>query len=79
MCQQLSVPVRGSWKACSLALSPFAPSWGRIEGIWEEEASGIKKRLAVPCSMTASEQDLIEQSNLSNTETLKADVLLVTI
>jgi hypothetical protein len=79
MCQQLSVPVRGSWKACSLALSPFAPSWERIEGIWEEEASGIKEKLAVPCSIAASEQDLLEQRSLSLTETLKADVLLVTI
>ena len=79
MCQQLSVPVRGSWKACSLALSPFVPSWKRIEVIWEEEALGIKERLSVPCSMTASEQDLLEESGLSNTETLKAEVLLVTI
>lgn len=32
-CQQLGVLVRGGWKACSLALPPFAPSW---EGIKEE-------------------------------------------
>jgi len=33
LCQQLGAPVRGSWKACSLALPPFAPSWERLEGI----------------------------------------------
>ncbi len=32
-CQQLGVQVRGGWKACSLALPPFAPSW---EGIKDE-------------------------------------------
>ena len=33
-CQQLGVPVRGVWKACSLALPPFAPSWEGIEEVW---------------------------------------------
>jgi hypothetical protein len=31
-CQLLNAPVRGGWKACSLALGPFAPSWEHIEG-----------------------------------------------
>jgi hypothetical protein len=26
-CQQLGSPVKGSWRACSLALPPFAPTW----------------------------------------------------
>ncbi|MBE9179920.1 hypothetical protein IQ268_15215 [Oculatella sp. LEGE 06141] len=26
-CQQLGVPVQGGWKACSLAIAPFAPTW----------------------------------------------------
>jgi hypothetical protein len=33
-CQQLGAPVRGSWKACSLAASPFAPSWETLEDAW---------------------------------------------
>lgn len=33
-CQQLGVPVQASWKACSLALPPFAPSWETLEGAW---------------------------------------------
>jgi hypothetical protein len=32
-CQQLGVPVRGGWKACSLALPAFAPSWEGLEGL----------------------------------------------
>lgn len=34
MCQQLGAPVQGTWKACSLALPPFAPSWETLEGAW---------------------------------------------
>lgn len=34
VCQQLGAPVRGSWKACSLAASPFAPSWETLEDAW---------------------------------------------
>ncbi|WGV24512.1 hypothetical protein [Halotia branconii] len=33
-CQQLGVPVQASWKACSLALPPFAPSWESLEDAW---------------------------------------------
>lgn len=32
-CQQLGVPVSGGWKACSLALPAFAPSWEGLEGL----------------------------------------------
>jgi hypothetical protein len=31
LCQQLGAPVRGEWKACALALPPFAPSWEVLE------------------------------------------------
>lgn len=34
VCQQLGAPVRGSWKACSLAAPPFAPSWESLEDAW---------------------------------------------
>jgi len=34
MCQQLGAPVQASWKACSLALPPFAPSWETLEDAW---------------------------------------------
>lgn len=27
VCQKLGVPVRGKWKACSLARSPFDATW----------------------------------------------------
>ncbi|MBD2437294.1 hypothetical protein [Nostoc sp. FACHB-110] len=34
MCQQLGAPVQATWKACSLALPPFAPSWETLEDSW---------------------------------------------
>lgn len=34
VCQQLGVQVQGNWKACSLALPPFAPSWESLEDVW---------------------------------------------
>ncbi|BBD59838.1 hypothetical protein NIES2109_26290 [Nostoc sp. HK-01] len=34
MCQQLGATVQASWKACSLALPPFAPSWETLEDSW---------------------------------------------
>ncbi|MBE9163964.1 hypothetical protein [Tychonema sp. LEGE 06208] len=30
-CQLLNAPVRGGWKSCTLAMSPFAPSWEQVE------------------------------------------------
>jgi hypothetical protein len=33
-CGQLGAPVQGSWKACSFALPPFAPSWESLEDVW---------------------------------------------
>jgi hypothetical protein len=34
LCQQLGAPVLASWKACSFALPPFAPSWESLEDVW---------------------------------------------
>ncbi|MEH2382294.1 MAG: hypothetical protein V7K27_25970 [Nostoc sp.] len=34
MCQQLGAPVQATWKACSLALPPFAPTWETLEDAW---------------------------------------------
>lgn len=32
-CQQLDVQVQGSWKACSLAVSPFSSTWENVEEV----------------------------------------------
>jgi hypothetical protein len=43
LCQQLSVPVQGQWKACSLAVSPFGSSLENIEEIplWQEQVATL--------------------------------------
>ncbi|MFM9264117.1 hypothetical protein [Tychonema sp. BBK16] len=43
VCQQLSVPVQGQWKACSLAVSPFGSSWNNIEELplWQEQVATL--------------------------------------
>lgn len=48
-CQQLGTPVKGSWRACPLAIPPFAPSWediGVISGglaMWSEPSFTLDK------------------------------------
>ncbi|MFM7408803.1 MAG: hypothetical protein ACKO3K_19645 [Cuspidothrix sp.] len=34
MCEKLSAPVQGVWKACPLAIAAFAPSWETLEDAW---------------------------------------------
>jgi hypothetical protein len=34
MCEKLSAPVQGVWKACPFALGAFAPSWETLEDAW---------------------------------------------
>lgn len=50
-CQQLGVPVRGSWKACSLALPPFAPSWESLEEIFNR-TEVLKATEVIPLDVT---------------------------
>ena len=39
-CQQLGVPVQGSWNACSLASLAFNPAWNNLKDIrtWQQES-----------------------------------------
>jgi len=55
MCQQLGVPVKANWKACSLALPPFAPSWESLEQIWLDDQRLLREDLAVSCSQRHSQ------------------------
>jgi hypothetical protein len=78
VCQQLSVPVRASWKACSLALPPFAPSWESIQGIWHKDKQMLKHALAVDYALDCSRPSVLEQKNSStSSEELTAEILLV--
>lgn len=72
MCKQLGVPVRGSWKACSLALPPFAPSW---EGL-DVPDNLMLKEARLNCSINVAN---LEATDLKTeiTPTLTIDILLV--
>lgn len=77
-CQQLSVPVSASWKACSLALPPFAPSWEqKIEEIWPKDERRLKEALCVNYSIDDAQPDLSEEKSRSLPKKLKADMVLV--
>ena len=54
MCKQLGVPVRGGWRACSLALPPFAPSWENIDGLVREQKLLLEETLSVNCLMSSA-------------------------
>ena len=41
MCQQLGVPVRAKWKACSLAAAPFTQTWESLEKVVKLENSFV--------------------------------------
>jgi hypothetical protein len=59
-CQQLGVPVRGTWKACQLAIPPFAPSWENLEEImiWQEKMLIGQESLSRTVSLDFSPEDV---------------------
>jgi hypothetical protein len=76
-CQQLGAPVLGNWKACSLALPPFAPSWENLEDVWTLPnatsvlASGLNKGALAPVAP-------VEQTaTTSSSEKAKAEAVLI--
>ncbi len=76
MCQQLGVPVKAGWKACSLALPPFAPSWESLEEIWQNDKLILKEELATNCSHGCSNVKFSAQKHTSTPESLMHDMLL---
>lgn len=77
MCQQLGVLVSANWKACSLAIPTFAPSWDRIDEILKNEKLIVEKALPVQCALGSSQPDIREEKCSSTSETLTASVVLV--
>lgn len=68
-CQQLGVPVRGGWKACSLALPPFAPSWESLEEIFNLQSKVLKVTEEMP--MEATQPSAVEELESSYTDSYK--------
>ncbi|MEG3847577.1 hypothetical protein QT971_09240 [Microcoleus sp. herbarium19] len=65
VCDLLSVPVQSQWKACSLAVSPFGPSWENIEEIelWQEQAVTLREP-----AVTVAERNACQLTGTALTE-----------
>jgi hypothetical protein len=77
MCQQLGVPVRGSWKACSLALPTFASSWESIEKILQDEKLILKEAICGTASLNDSNPEPTQTQTSTPTKTLVLEAALV--
>ncbi len=77
MCQQLGGPVRGSWKACSLALPQFASSWESIEKILQDEKLILKEAICGNGSLNDSNPDLVQVQTSTPTKMLVLEAALV--
>ncbi|MEH1822986.1 MAG: hypothetical protein V7L31_28575 [Nostoc sp.] len=78
-CQQLGAPVQATWKACSLALPPFAPSWETLEDAW-----GLPDAAPVLASCQSLASDLdntalapIEEITVSISEQVKTKAVVI--
>jgi len=61
-CQQLGVQVRGNWSACSLAVSPFAPSWEGFNEVWHVS----ENQTAIGSSLNPSNLGNVKPSSPGN-------------
>lgn len=77
MCQQLGVPVKANWKACSLALPPFAPSWESFDQIWLDDQRMLREELAVTCSQSHPQPTGSTKVQASTPEKVTSQVALV--
>ena len=77
MCQQLGVPVKANWKACSLALPPFAPSWESFDQIWLDDQRMLREDLAATCSQSHSQPPRSTKVPTSTPEKVTTKVALV--
>ncbi len=57
MCQQLGVPVRAEWKACSLAVAPFTQTWESLEKVVK-----LEKSLVLECPVEAEATEKVNAS-----------------
>ncbi len=61
MCQKLSVPVQGKWKACPLAMPPFTSSWHDLD-----EISVLENSFALNCSEVEANQKVSSSPTEAN-------------
>jgi len=69
VCEKLMTAVESNWKACSLALSPFAPSWENLNSMvmWHQK---VDETLEVVLPVTYPYTDYKNQRGLLSDSTL---------
>ncbi|MFN6515548.1 MAG: hypothetical protein RMY29_013780 [Nostoc sp. CreGUA01] len=79
VCQQLGAPVQASWKACNLAIPPFAPSWETLEDAWGLPDA---KPVLASCQSLVSDLDnaalaLVEETTVSTSQEAQTKTVLI--
>lgn len=73
-CQQLGVPVQGSWRACSLAAQPFASQWDEWSAAVSRHLSSPDPQMAVASEIPL--QVAIPEMEPAATPTMMEEILL---
>jgi len=76
-CQQLGVPVKACWKACSFALPPFATSWESLDVIWQKDQLINSQGFTLTCSTSGAEQNLPVKNGVAQRENVTAEMARV--
>ncbi|MGI8501672.1 MAG: hypothetical protein ACR2LR_11100 [Hassallia sp.] len=78
LCQQLGAPVLASWKACSFALPPFAPSWESLEDVWSlPGATPVLASSSLSCSLDKIPVASVSQTAVYTSEQAEAQAVLI--
>ena len=78
LCQQLGAPVLGSWKACSFALPPFAPTWESLEDVWSlPNATPVLASSSLDSSLDKIAVASVTQTAVCTSEQAKAQAVLI--
>ena len=72
VCQQLGAPVQGNWKACSLAIPPFAPSGESLEDAWS-----LPNATPVIASSVNTALAAVEETPACTGEAVKSQAVLI--
>ncbi|GAX39915.1 hypothetical protein NIES4075_08770 [Tolypothrix sp. NIES-4075] len=78
LCQQLGAPVLGSWKACSFALPPFAPTWESLEDVWSlPDATPVLASSSNGSSLDKIAVACVTQTAVCTSEQAQAQAILI--